>query len=71
MDKKEISNSSLDRFLIPVYKIYLNATFPTSGFYRILINHMSTSTQEAGLDWMAFSTSHQVGWIECIFNIHD
>ena len=69
MDKEEISNSSLDSFLIPVYKIYLNATFPTSGFYRILINHMST--QKAGLDWMALSTSHQLGWIECIFNIPD
>ena len=27
------------------------------------------STKETGLDWIIFSTSHQVGWIECILNI--
>ena len=27
------------------------------------------STKETGLDWITFSTSHQVGWIECILNI--
>ena len=27
------------------------------------------STKETGLDWIIFSTSHQVGWIECILSI--
>ena len=29
------------------------------------------STQETGLDWITFSTSHQLGWIECTRNILD
>ena len=28
------------------------------------INKPYISTQETGLDWITFSTSHQVGWIE-------
>ena len=69
MDRKEILNSPPDKSLIPVYNIYLYATLHRSGLYRIEINHMST--QETGLDWITFLTSHQVGWIECILNIPD
>ena len=35
MDRNEILNSPPDKFLIPVYKIFLYATLPSSGLYRI------------------------------------
>ena len=35
MDGKEILNSPPDKFIIPVYKIYLYATLPPSGLCRI------------------------------------
>ena len=69
MDSKEILNSPPDKFLIPVYKVYLYVTLTPSGLCRIQISHMST--QETGLDWITFSTSRQVGWIGCILNIPD
>ena len=28
-------------------------------------------TQEKGIDWITFSTTHQVGWNGCIINIPD
>ena len=58
MDRKEILNSPPDKFLIPVYKIYLYATLPPNELYHIQINHMSK--QETRLNWITFSTSHQV-----------
>ena len=35
MDRKEILNSEPDKFLIPVNQIYLYATLPPRGLYRI------------------------------------
>ena len=35
MDRKEILNSSPDKFLIPVYKIYLYATLPPRRLYHL------------------------------------
>ena len=69
MNGQEILNFLPDNFLIPVYKFYLYATLTQSGLCRIKINQMTT--QETGLDWITFSKSHQVGWIECIRNIPD
>ena len=48
MDRKKILNYQPDKYLFPVCKIFLYATLPPSGLYRIQINHMST--QEIGLD---------------------
>ena len=35
INRKEILNYSPDKFLIPVYKIYLHATLPPTGLYRV------------------------------------
>ena len=67
MDAKETLNSPPDKFLIPVYKIYLYATLPPRVVYHKKINHIST--QETGLDWITISTSHHIDWVECIANI--
>ena len=69
MDRKEVLNSPRTKFLIPVCQIYVYPTLPSRGLYHLKINQMST--QETGLDWITFSTSHQIGWIECILNIPD
>ena len=46
MDKKEILNSLLDKFLIPVYKIYLYVTPPPST--KWIISHIDRAYDYVG-----------------------
>ena len=66
MDRKD-RNSPMNKFLIPLFKIYL-LVFIGEATNKWIISPLEF-TRETGLDWITSATSCQVDWIKCILNI--
>ena len=70
MDRKEILNSPIDKFPLANPSIQDSFICDTSIKWIVLpINKPYVHAENRV--WITFSTSHQVGWIQCILNIPD